>query len=94
MFGLRPTTLTGLYAHSVFLQNCCLVGKSQGLELISDLMVLLGSGGFFRNCGLNSLPSIRHIGSIFNDPNIFANFKVKTQTVASFVRKSKFLEQT
>ena len=57
-------------------------------------MVLLGSGGFFRDCGLNSLPSIRHLGRVLNDPNIFTNFKVKTQTVASFARKSKFLEQT
>merc|ERR1711879_945322 len=47
LFGLRPTTLT--------------VGKHQGLVMISDLMILLGSGGFFRNNGLNSLPSIQYI---------------------------------
>ena len=53
-------------------------------------MVLLGSGGFFRDNGLNSLPSIKHIGSLLNDPSIFENVEIKIETVVSFVRKSKF----
>ena len=68
-----------------------LVGKNQGLEQISDLIILLASGGFFRDNGLNSLPSIRHIGSLLNDSNVLKNVEVKIETVVSFVRKSKFL---
>ena len=58
--------------------------------MISDLMILLESGGFFRDSGLNSLPSIKHICSILNDPNIFKDVSAKNQTLVSFVRKSKF----
>ena len=57
--------------------------------MISDLMVLLENGGFFRDNGLNSLPSIKHICSVLNDPNIFKNVNVKYETIVSFVRKSK-----
>ena len=60
---------------------------------MSDLMILLGSGGFFRDNGLNSLPSIKYIGSLLNDPNIFKELDVKIETVVSFVRKSKYIEQ-
>ena len=61
--------------------------------MISDLMVLLGSGGFFRDNGFNSLPSIKYIGRLLNDPNIFKNVEVKIETIVSFVRKRKFYEE-
>ena len=60
---------------------------------MSDLMILLGSGGFFRDNGLNSLPSIKYIGSLLNDPNTFKELDVKIETVVSFVRKSKYSEK-
>ena len=60
---------------------------------MSDLMILLGSGGFFRDNGLNSLPSIKYIGSLLKNPNTFKELDVKIETVVSFVRKSKFLRQ-
>ena len=60
---------------------------------MSDLMILLGSGGFFRDNGLNSLPSIKYVGSLLNDPNTFKELDVKIETVVSFVRKSKYTEQ-
>ena len=94
LFGLRPTTLTGLNISSLYCIKLFLVGKNQGLEMISDLMVLLENGGFFRDNGLNSLPSIKHIGALLNDPGTFKNFEAKIQTIVSFVRKRKFLEQT
>ena len=56
-------------------------------------MVLLENGGFFRNNGLNSLPSIKHICRLLNDPNIFKNVNVKHETIVSFVKKSKFSMQ-
>ena len=56
-------------------------------------MILLENGGFFQDNGLNSLPSIKHICDILNDPNIFKNFEVKKGTIVSFVRNSKFSEQ-
>ena len=67
------------------------VGKHQGLEMISDLTILLGVGGFFRNNGLNSLPSIQHIGDLLNEPNIFENVNYKTFKTVTFVRNSKFV---
>ena len=92
VFGLRPTTLRGLYSLSLQCSKNCLVGKNQGLEIISDLMVLLENGCFFRDNGLNSLPSIKHICSLLNDSNIFNNVETKTETIVSFVRQSKFPE--
>ena len=62
------------------------------MELISDLMILLGSGGFFRDNGLNSLPSIKYVGSLLKDPSTFKKFDVKIETIVSFVRNSKFSE--
>ena len=56
-------------------------------------MVLLANGGFFRDNGFNSLPSIKHICSLLNDPNIFKSVEIKTETIVSFVRKSKFSGQ-
>ena len=53
-------------------------------------MILLECGGFFRDNGLNSLPSIKHICSILNAPNIFKNVTAQNETIVSFVRKSKF----
>ena len=70
-----------------------LVGKNQGLERITDLMTLLENGGFFRDNGLNSLPSIKHLGSLLNDQNIFRNVGTKVETIVSFVRNSEFSEQ-
>ena len=58
--------------------------------MISDLMILLGDGGFFRDNGLNSLPSIRHICSLLNEPDIFSNISYKTVKTSLFVRNSKF----
>ena len=58
--------------------------------MISDLMVLLESGGFFHDNGLNSLPSINHICSLLNDPNFFKSVSAKNESLVSFVRKSKF----
>ena len=58
--------------------------------MISDLMILLGDGGFFRDDGLNSLPSIRHICSLLNEPDIFSNISYKTFKTSLFVRNSKF----
>ena len=52
-------------------------------------MVLLENGGFFRNNGLNSLPSVKHICRLLNDPDIFKNVDAKNETVVSFIRKSK-----
>ena len=75
VFALLPTTLTGF--------------EHQGLKFISDLMVLLENGGFFRDNGLNSLPSVKHLCSLLNDPNIFKNVDVKNETVVSFIRKRK-----
>ena len=57
--------------------------------MISDLMILLENGGFFRDNGLNSLPSIKHICGILNEPNIFKSVNVQNETIVSFVRKSK-----
>ena len=59
--------------------------------MISDLMILLGVGGFFRNNGLNSLPSIQHIGDLLNEPNMFENVNYKTFKTVSFVKNSKLL---
>ena len=78
--GTGPATVNTLF----------LVGKNQGLEMISDLMILLGDGGFFRDNGLNSLPSIRHICSLLNEPDIFSNISYKTVKTSLFVRNSKF----
>ena len=53
-------------------------GRNQGVELISDLMILLGHGGFFRDNGVNSLPSISFLADRLNEPNIFKNVSYKT----------------
>ena len=59
------------------------------MKFISDLMVLLENGGFFRDNGLNSLPSVKHICNLLNDPDIFKNVDVKNETIVSFIEKSK-----
>ena len=61
--------------------------------MISDLMILFENGGFFRDNGLNSLPSIKCIGSLLNEPNAFKNVETKVDTIVSFIKKSKFSEQ-
>ena len=65
-------------------------GGNQGLELISDLTILLGSGGFFRDSGLSHLPSIKHIADLLNKPNFFKNVSYKPCKTSKFLRNSKF----
>ena len=54
------------------------------------MIILLGSGGFFRDGGLNHLPSIKHIADLLNKPNIFKNVSYKIDKTSRFLRKSKF----
>ena len=56
-------------------------------------MILLGSGGFFRDTGLNHLPSIKYIADLLNQPSIFKNATYKTIKTSTFARNSKFLFQ-
>ena len=58
--------------------------------MISDLIVLLTNGGFFRDIGLNHLPTVKHIADLLNRPNIFKNVSYKTIKTSTFVRNSKF----
>ena len=52
-------------------------------------MILVGSGVSFRNNGLNSLPSIQHIGDFLNEPSMFKDVIYNTSKTIKFVRNSK-----
>ena len=57
--------------------------------MISDVMILLGEGGFFRDYGVNNLPSIKHVSNLLKEPNIFKNVAYKSMKTTTFVRNSK-----
>ena len=58
--------------------------------MISDIMILLGEGGFFRYNGLNSLPSIKHISNLLDQPDIFKSVSYKSLKTSTFVKNSMF----
>ena len=75
-FGLIPTTTID--------------GPNQTQSLLY-VKFMLEHGGFLRDNGLNSLPSIKKLSSILNLPNGF-NFDIKVESIASLCKKSKFLQ--
>ena len=68
-----------------------LVDGSRSLDLISDLMILLGHGGFFHDNGLNSLPSIKYIASLLSESDLLTNVNPIIEKTFSFVTKRKFI---
>ena len=76
VYGLLPTTLAN--------------NGEQG-QWPSDLMNLLRYGGFFRDNGLNSLPSIKHMANLLGETNFFKRFTVKTENIEEFLNESKWL---
>ena len=52
-------------------------------------MDLLENGGFFRENGFNSLPSVKHIAGLLKMPNIFKNVSVKIENIGTFLTNSK-----
>ena len=67
-----------------------LAGSEQGGSM-PFLMDLLQHGGFFRDNGLNSLPSINHAASLLGKPDIFKNFNLRRENIETFLIKSKHL---
>ena len=89
-FLVYDQQLCQVYTFHFLCSNSFLVGKNQGLRTVSDIMILLGEGGFFRDNGVNSLPSVKHISNLLNDPNTFKNVSYKSIKTSSFVKNSKF----
>ena len=78
IFGLVPTTLTP--------------GTDQQ-QAIMHVLKLLTRGGFFRNNGLNSLPSIKKLAKILNFPNGFKT-ELKVEAIVSLCQRGiKFSTQ-
>ena len=72
-YGLIPTTTID--------------GPDQTQSLLY-VKFMLEFGGFLRDNGLNSLPSIKKISSILNLPNGF-NFDIKIDNISSISKQSK-----
>merc|ERR1712131_3337 len=71
-FGLIPTTTID--------------GPDQTQSLLY-VKFMLEHGGFLRDNGLNSLPSIKKLSNILNLPNGF-NFDIKVESIASLCKKN------
>ena len=56
---------------------------------IKHLMNLLSYGGFFRENGLNSLPSIKRIAKLMKMSDVFKNVNPKIESIKTFLDKSK-----
>ena len=76
LFCLLPTTLTP--------------GPDQQ-QAIMHVLNLLTSGGFFRDNGLNSLPSIKQIARILNLKSGFKS-ELKTEKIVLMCQRRKFIE--